>query len=163
MTDNIKSLFYIFCSLLLQILIFNRLHILGGVCFLMLIPMLKMPLSINRPLQILMGFIFGLIIDIFFNTHGLYAFSLCTLMALRLPLLKLFIDYETAKVGTLTPRKVGINSYLFYTFTAILLFCIILYGVESLFMLNFWALISKVIISTVLTLITVYLIEIICD
>lgn len=163
MTDNIKNLLGVILCLFLQILIFNRLHILGGVCFVMLIPLLKMPLSISRPLQILLGFIFGLIIDIFFNTHGLYAFSLCTLMALRLPVLKLYIDYESAKVGSITPRRVGYNSYMFYVFTAILLFCIILYGVESLFLLNVWALICKIFISLLLTFITVYLIEMICD
>lgn len=163
MTDNIKNILYIIGCVFLQVLIFNRVHILGGVCFVMLIPMLKMPLNINRQLQIFLGFLFGLIIDIFFNTHGLYAFSLCTLMALRLPVLKLYIDYESAKVGIITPRRVGYNSYLFYVFTAILLFCIILYGVESLFLLNIWALVCKILISLLLTFITVYLIEMICD
>lgn len=129
----------------------------------MLIPFLKMPLSIYRPLQILLGFIFGLIIDIFFNTHGLYAFSLCTFMALRLPVLKLYIDYESVKIGSITPHRVGLYSYLFYVLTAILLFCVILYGVESLFLLNAWALICKITISLLLTSITVYFIELICD
>lgn len=163
MTDNIKNLLSIFLCLFLQILIFNRLHIFGGVCFLMLIPLLKMPLSINRPLQILMGFIFGLIMDIFFNTHGLYAFSLTTMMAVRLPVLKLFIDLESAKIGDITPRRVGFNSFMFYMFVSIMLFSIILYGVESLFLLSFPALICKIGISVFLTFITVYLIEMICD
>lgn len=163
MNDNIKAILYIIGCVFLQVLIFNRLHILGGVCFVMLIPLLKMPLSMSRPLQILLGFIFGLGIDIFFNTHGLYAFSLCTLMALRLPLLKLYIDYESAKIGFINPRRVGFNSYMLYMASGIALFCIIMYGVESLFLLNILALMTKVAISIILTFVTVYLLEIVCD
>lgn len=161
--ENLKLTFWVIVCILLQALVFNDLHLFGGVCFVLLLPLLRLPITINGPLQILIGFVCGLIMDIFCNTHGLYAFSLSTMMFIKPSVLKMFVDIEAVGNGEISSYRVGSKPYMLFNMMMTFLFCIILFGVESLFLMNLPYLIGKILISLLLTTIFNYFLEMVCD
>ena len=84
--------------LLIQVLLLNHINLWGyATPFLYIWLILKLPYDMPRGLVITLGFITGLIIDIFCNTPGMHAFATTTLAFMRLPILHLFIQQADIK------------------------------------------------------------------
>lgn len=149
--QTLRSLLYALLCVALQVLIFNRLHLWGGVAFIYLYPLIKMPEEAPRAVQILLGFLLGFVVDFFCNTGGMHALACGTMMWLRLPLLHLFVVAEDVKSGSLGMRQLGLSVFLRYELLVVSLFCLMLYLVEA----SSWMLIGytllKVVVSVVLT------------
>ncbi len=124
-----------------------------------LIALIKMPVEINRNVQILAGFITGMIIDIFCNTIGLHTLTTVTIMWLRMPILHLYVNAEDVKTGTPGASLIGMQTYIRYALTILALHCIILYFIESFTLFHFVATILKALISIVLTFIVILSLE----
>jgi len=151
-------LWVVLCALL-QVLVFNHLHLLGGVVLIYLLALIRIPVQINRSLQILMGFVCGLLVDIFSNTPGMHALTCTMIMWVRLPLLHMFIIKEDIKTGSPTLAKLTPPIFIRYATSVIVFHTIVLYLVESFTLFNFIPLILKILITSLLTYIFVIAFE----
>lgn len=149
--NTLYSLLWIILAVLLQVVLFNHLYILGGIAIVYLIALIKMPVEISRNLQILIGFLAGLIIDIFCNTIGMHALAATTIMWLRIPVLHLFVNAEDVKDGIPGVNRIGMPEFIRFALTMIVLHSILLYFIEAFTLFNLLVIIMKIIISTILT------------
>lgn len=140
--------------LLLQVLVFNHIHIMGYatpmpyVYFLLILPS-----DTPRWLYVFLGFLLGLLIDLFGNTPGITAATM-TAIGLVTPLLfKLFGPNDTDKDDSVLPSMRTMERWPFvrYVLTAVLLQCIIFFTIEAFSFFNWAVLLINIAGSTVLT------------
>ena len=142
---------WIFLGLTLQVLFFNHLPLAGGVVLSYLYMVVRMPVDWNRNLQILTGFVVGLLADIFCNTPGLHALACTTTMWVRLPLLHMFVVQDEIKNGCPTYYRLHFSVFSRYLLSVLLVHCVILFVTEAFSFFNLWHLILKILFSIVLT------------
>lgn len=147
----VYSFLWILLCALLQVLVFNHISLMGGVVLIYLIALIKMPVQINRSLQILMGFMCGLLIDIFSNSIGLHALTCTTIMWMRMPILHMYVIADEFSTGVPSMDKLSTPMYIRYAITIIAVHTIMLYMVESLSLFNILPLIIKIVATAVLT------------
>lgn len=145
------SLFWIVICIVLQILVFNHLSLAGGVVLLYVYVAVKMPVEISRQIQIFLGFLIGLILDIFCNTIGLHAFAMTTTMWMRLPLLHMFVLAEDIKTGAPTLHRLGIRNFYRFLLSVLIVHCLVLYLLEAFSLFSLSALLLKIISSIAMT------------
>lgn len=140
--------------LLLQVLVFNHIHIMGYatpmpyVYFLLILPS-----NTPRWLYILLGFLLGVLIDIFGNTPGMAAATM-TAIGLITPLLfNLFGPRDRDKDDNILPSMRTMERWPFvrYLLTAVFLQCLIFFSIESFSFFNWTFLLINIAGSTVLT------------
>lgn len=157
--NTLYNILWVVLALLLQVLLFNHLALFGGIALVYVVALIKMPVEINRNLQILAGFLVGLSIDIFCNTMGMHALATTTMMWLRTSVLHLYVNSEDVKDGVPSFNLMGIQEYIRFVVTLLLIHCILLYFIEAFTLFNFLVLLSKIFISLILTLIVVVTLE----
>ena len=151
--NTILSYFlWLLASIALQVLIFNQLSLFGGIALVYMIVLLKMPVEVNRVLQIFIGFLVGFVIDVFCNTPGMHSLATVTVMFLREPILHLYIQKEEIKNSRVCMSRLGVSSFVRYALTILLVHALLLYFIEAFTLFNFLVLLSKIIISVVLSL-----------
>lgn len=153
-------LWTLFC-VLLQVVVFNQLHLFGGIALIYLLPLIKMPVQMNRSLQILLGFICGLVIDIFSNTLGMNALVCTLVMWLRMPILHMLIVADELKTGFPSASKIGLLVFLRYAFSIVLTYALALYLIESFSLFNIVPLLIHIIITVILTMAFVFALEVV--
>ena len=156
---NLICILWLAAGVLLQVLVFNRLHLEGGIVLLYLYLLLKVPIEMNRSLQILLGFVTGLAIDVFCNTPGMHALAASTTMWLRVPALRMYVDAEDFPAGVPSLYGLGPMLFLRYALTLILLHTVVLYVTEAFSLFHPSVLLLKVFISVALTLLTAFAVE----
>lgn len=146
---------------LLQILIFNHIHLFGYATpmpylyFIMLLPS-----STPRWVSILLGFILGLLIDIFTNTPGMAAASLCCVGLVAPPLLNLFSPHDREDDVILPSiHTMERSGFLKYAVTLTLLHCSLFFTIELFTFQNWQDLLFYIGGSSVLTLLFVIAFE----
>jgi len=147
----LRYLMWLVLAVVLQVLLFNHLSLFGGIVMVYVVVLLKMPVEVNRVLQIFLGFLVGLIIDIFSNTPGMHALATTTVMFVREPILHLFNNDPEFKKGTVCFSRVGISSFIRFALNVIALHCFLLYFIESFSLFNFGILLTRILVSTLLT------------
>lgn len=157
--NTLYNILWIVLALLFQVVLFNHLSVFGGVALVYLIALLKMPVEINRNLQILAGFAVGLCVDIFCNTMGMHALAATTVMWLRIPIMHLYVNAEDVKEGVPSFTLLGMAEFIRYALTLIALHCILLYCIEAFTLFNFLVLLSKIVISVLLSMVGVISLE----
>lgn len=149
---------------LLQALVFNHIHIMGYatpmpyVYFLLILPS-----NTPRWLGVVLGFVLGVLIDMFGNTPGVAAASL-TAVGLAAPLLlRLYGPKDYDESDGLRPgaRSMEWPSFLRYAFTASLLHCVFFFTIEAFSFFNPLALLINIVSSTLLTTLLIAAIELI--
>lgn len=141
---------------LVQVLICNRIELFGIVSPIIFIYcLISLPLSANRNLALTLGFITGLLIDIFSDTLGMNALACTFLMILRRPVMMLYNPHENELVVGISPslRSLGVSVYLKYLFTLTLIYCILIYLIEYFSIIDmdvFWRIILSTLLSFVL-------------
>lgn len=155
------SLLWMIVYVVLQVLLFNELSVAGGVMLVYLYYLIKLPVEYNRSFQIVLGFVTGLLIDIFCNTPGMHALVCTFTMWLRLPVLHLFTqskqEMKMGSPGFDTLNQPSIFSR--YAFAVILLHVLLLYIIEAFTLFDFFQMLGKMVISTVFTLLFVFVLE----
>lgn len=125
--------------LLLQALVFNHVHILGYatplpyVYFLLLLSS-----STPRWVYVVMGFALGLCVDLFNNTPGMAAASLCACGLVAPLLLKVFTpsDKEEEEIHP-SARTLKWGGFMRYAISLTLLHCVLFFNIEA-FTLHDW-------------------------
>lgn len=150
--STLYNILWILLAVLLQVLLFNNLSLYGGIALVYLIALIKLPVELNRNIQILAGFLVGLLIDVFCNTMGMHALAAVTVMWLRIPVLHLYVNAEDIKTGVPGVNLLGMQVFIRYALTLIGLHVILLYCIEAFTLFNFLILLLKICISSLLTL-----------
>ena len=125
-TNIITALILIFA----QGLFFNNINFLGSINpFVYVFFIAYFPLKNNRTFFIFCGFIYGLIIDIFSDTHAIHAAATLIISYLRPNLLKLFfgIAYEHQVVKF---NSIQLKQNLLYLLTIVFIHHLILFSLE---------------------------------
>lgn len=150
---------WLLVAAVLQVLLFGHLSLFGGVIFIYLIALMKMPVEMNRIVQIVIGFLIGLFVDLFCNTLGMNALASVTIMLFRDPILHLYNNDPEFKNGSIGSSTVGMATYMRFALTMIAFHCFLLYFIESFTLFNLVVLFVKILISTAMTFIVTLAIE----
>lgn len=151
MNNILSYILGLFLAVVLQVLLFNHLSLFGGVVFVYLIALIKTPLNVNRIAQIVIGFFIGFIIDIFCNTHGMHALTAGTVMLFRDPILHLYIGTQEIKYNEVNVSRLGVQHFMRFAITIVAFFAILLYFIEAFTLFNFFVILTKALLSILLT------------
>lgn len=141
----------------LQVLVFNHIHILGYATpmpyvYLLLILADTTP----RWVYVVTGFALGFCIDLFTNTPGMAAASLCACGLLVPVLLKVFRPKDTADEEIVpSVRSMEWGGFLRFAFCAVLLHCTFFFLIEAFSVEQWRVLLANIGGSTVLTLLAI--------
>jgi len=126
---------------------------------------LWLPIGINRLSITLLGFILGFILDLFSNTPGLHA-AACGLMAyIRPSILNLLLAQEASEEVHKEPSvgTMGWGPYLFYVFALTFIHHFYLVLLEWLEFGSFTYFIGKVIATSIMSVLLIFLVELIMN
>lgn len=126
---------------------------------------LWLPFGINRLSITILGFILGFVLDLFSNTPGLHA-AACGLMAyIRPSILNLLLAQEASEEVHKEPSvgTMGWGPYLFYVFSLTFIHHFYLVLLEWLEFGSFTYFIGKVITTTTMSVLLIFLVELIMN
>lgn len=165
MSSIVKNIIRFILFILVQVFVLDKVPPLHQfiVPYVYFLYILWLPFNINRFVLLLVGFLFGLSLDYFSGTPGLHA-ACCTLIAFLRPfLLNLLIPQETTEQSYIEPsiKSMGAAPYALYValFTFIHHFYLVL--IEWLQFGNFLYFITKVAATTGISLLLIFITEIV--
>ncbi|MCX6332071.1 MAG: rod shape-determining protein MreD [Bacteroidetes bacterium] len=126
---------------------------------------LWLPFGINRLSITILGFILGFVLDLFSNTPGLHA-AACGLMAyIRPSILNLLLAQEASEEVHKEPSvgTMGWGPYLFYVFALTFIHHFYLVLLEWLEFGSFTYFLGKVIATTTMSVLLIFLVELIMN
>lgn len=147
--------------MLMQISIFGNMAIFGcATPFLFLYTIIKLPSSLSPNWVMTISFITGLILDIFFNTLGVYSLASTITAFMRRPYITLVIQREEETGGIVPSTKtLGAAPFTVYALLTIITFATTLFIIQAFSLFNPGKLILQIITSTIVTYILVYAVE----
>ncbi|WP_373396667.1 rod shape-determining protein MreD [Algoriphagus halophilus] len=131
---NLISFIFLLLILgLVQILFLKNLALFGvAFCFLYLVGILSLPFQIREIQLLLISFVVGLTIDVFYDTIGLHA-SAATLLAFLRPLWLKIIrpngGYDDSTQPTL--QEMGLGWFISYSFPLSFAFCLLFFTADQ--------------------------------
>jgi hypothetical protein len=152
--ENIRHIIRGILFLIIQVLILKRissgnqwLWIYGDI-FLYPIIILLLPIRLARHYVTIIGFILGLLIDMFYDTVGVHAFAL-TAMAYSRGIILSYLEPRGGYQLTMSPTKesMGINWLLVYTAISMFIF-VFLYFTAEIFTFVY---LGKILVKTIIT------------
>lgn len=154
--DYIYEILLFVVLILLQVLLFNQISVFGfATPFLYIYFLLKLPVGRNVFYVIIMGFLMGLIIDIFLNTPGINASALTIVATFRRPMLRLF--YAKEEFEDYVPSiYTAPGAFIKFSILAVTIHQTVLYGLESFSLFNPEILLLRWLSSIILTLILIF-------
>ncbi len=143
--------------ILAQAVVFNNICLWGvAVPFVFLYVLLRLPLTMSKDWLFTIGFAIGLIIDIFSDTPGMNALACTLLMALRRPVLRLYVARDDELTDPYPSiRSLGFFTYAKYALSMSLLFCILIFLIEAFSLFGIGRLLLTIGASTLLTTILI--------
>ncbi|SHF31376.1 rod shape-determining protein MreD [Dysgonomonas macrotermitis] len=160
MTSNwLKQLILFVVLVLLQVLVLNHILFLKfATPFLYIYFILKMPLGTNRNLLVFLGFILGLVIDIFCNTLGVNAAATTLTAFICYPIQRLFFDREDFENFVPSLNSLG-ASFIKYAIVCVFIHHAALISLSCFSYLNPVVILLRILSSTLFTAILIYAIE----
>lgn len=146
---------------LAQAVIFNNIVLFNvAVAFVFIYLIVAMPVSWHTNVSLTVGFLAGLIVDIFSDTLGYNALSCTVLTFVRKPVFHLYMQNEE-DLGGLKPciTTMGTAPYLKYLVTMVAIYCICFFTVESFEIFNPVLQGLRIVCSTAFTFILIYAID----
>ncbi|MGL4780456.1 MAG: rod shape-determining protein MreD [Bacteroidales bacterium] len=158
-STSFKYIFSFLFYLLLQVLILNNLYFLGWATpYLYVYFLMTLPRELSKNMQLTIGLLMGLGLDIFSNTLGMNMTACIVIMFFRPYLLTLFGSRED-EYDVPSFRTFGVGAFLRYATLMVLIHHITLNIVQFFTLHNFSHLMIRVISGSLLTLILISLIE----
>lgn len=140
-----------------QALVFNHICLFGyAIPFVFIYGLIRLPFSISREWLFTIGFLTGLILDIFSDMPGINSLACTIFMALRRPIIRLYIprDEELLQLAP-TIKSYGLATFAKYLLTSSLVYCTVIFLIESLDNFQIWKVCGKIIASTLLTFVII--------
>jgi hypothetical protein len=149
--------------LLLQVLVLKQVDISWenfNYIFLMIYPIfiLLLPLKVTRSIQIILAFVLGMSVDLFYDTPGLHTSALLFTAFIRKYILKFLEPVEGYSTdSTPTIRKYGFNWFLIYSSILMFLHLLFFFSVEAFSFVFLFDILLKTIFSFIFSQIIVVL------
>lgn len=144
-----------------QVLLFKRLVLFDrAFCLLYVAFILLLPININRMVLMLVAFLLGICMDVFYDSLGLHAMSLVAVAYLRNYWLSAITPqggYDAGTAPTLAAN--GIPWFLTYSLPLLFVHHLLLFFVEAGGFQHFWFTVTKVISSLLFTLSVLLLLQ----
>lgn len=142
--------------LALQVLLFNHLQIAGW-CF----PMVYVLFLINLPAQLprwgemLIGFVVGLLMDVWFNSLGVHI-AACVAIGFLRPLLLSNLVQEIERVkDDVCSRSIGRVEYIKCAVLLTVIHHFIVFSLEAWSLQNWWVVLLQTVVSSAMTLVVI--------
>ncbi len=150
--DELRRLALFVVFSLVQVLVFNHIHLFGYATVLFLVYFVVMiPRNYPRWALLLWAFFLGLFVDLFSNTPGMAAGTL-TLTAFVQPyLLNLFVPREAPENMRSAAATMGFDKFTPYAFVLVFLYCTVFFTIEAFSFYNWLEWLLKIGGSTLLT------------
>ncbi|HQQ96211.1 MAG TPA: Rod shape-determining protein MreD [Cyclobacteriaceae bacterium] len=152
--SGILPVFYFIAYLLVQVMLFKQVVFFDtAFCFLYIAFILLLPIETNPLVLMLVGFLLGFSIDIFYDSLGLHAMSLVLVSYLRNYLLAAITPqggYDTGEGPTLASN--GLQWFLVYTIPLAFVHHAVLFFVEAGGFGTFWFTMQKIVTSLLFTI-----------
>ena len=141
---------------LLQVLVFNHIHI-GGYAtpFLYIYVILKFHSEVSRNQILMWGFFLGLAVDMFSNTVGMNAAATVLLAFMQPMLLRFFTVRDNFELYKPSAKAMGSAPFARYLITGVVLHHSVLVGLEYFSFLSLKEMFLRMILSALLTLICI--------
>jgi len=153
--------FSFFIYLMVQVLLFKSFILFNtAFCFIYVAFILFLPIEINTLALMFIGFSLGIMVDIFYDSLGLHAFTMVLIAYLRnywLSVISPQGGYDTGTGPTLAVN--GVQWFLVYTVPMIFLHHVVLFFLEAGGFVVFWYTMLKVIASLLFTMTVILLIQ----
>lgn len=151
------TLQFILLSLVLvlaQVLVFNHICLFNlAVPMVFIYVIVRLPITLNTNRVLTVGFFLGLVVDIFSDTLGMNALA-CTILAMvRRPVIRLYVPREedlTRPEPSL--QSLGTAVYLKYLLTMSLIYCSLIFLIESFTFFHPLQLALRIVSSTILSM-----------
>jgi len=159
MKENFLLSLQFIILVLVQVLLFNQIHIFGvGCIFLYIFFVINYPFERNKIYLVIMGFVLGFIIDLFSNTYGLHTFATTLIAYLRPYIIKLYTGSDDVEM--LKRTYSGFNLFFYrYAITMILLHHLTLFMLEAFSFKFILPVLFRTLISTILTTIFLFFVQ----
>lgn len=150
-----KEILLFVILVLLQVLLLNRIAVFGlAVPILYIYFLIKLPYGRNRFYVIVLGFLLGIVIDIFLNTPGMNAAATTITATLRSMVLNLFYpknEYEELVPGIHTSTA----AFVKFTVMMVLLHQTLLFFIEAFTLFNLTSTLIRIGSSSILTIVLI--------
>lgn len=153
--DILKYLILFVLLVVSQVVIFNHICLFNvAVPLVFIYFIIKLPVTLSVNWVLTLSFILGLTVDIFSDTQGMNALTCTILAGLRLPVLRLYFPRED-DMSNPEPslRNLGPAVYMKYLLTAVTIYCIIFFLIETFTFFNWGLMVLRMIFSSLLTFI----------
>lgn len=160
---NIIQVISFFIYLMYQVLILKNIVLFNtAFCFLYVAYLFFLPVESNNLVLMLIGFILGFCVDIFYDSLGLHAFACVFVMYIRNYYLSAITPqggYDTSATPSIAVN--GMQWFLVYTIPLVFLHHLVLFFAEAgtldMFWFTLWKVITSTIFTTLVTVIVQYL------
>lgn len=157
--NAIKYVLILIGLILLQVLLFNHIQFSGLINpYIYILFILLLPFETPKYLLLLLGFLLGLLIDIFCNTPGIHA-SATTFMAFLRPTVISLISSRDTLESNSPPRlkQMGPAWFIKYTVILVLIHHLVLFYVEVFTLKDFIFTLFRSLLSSFFTIILIIL------
>lgn len=157
----IRYLFLSVLMVLLQVVVFNHIHLFGiAIPLVFIYVIIKLPLSLSTVWTLTAAFLLGLIVDLFSNTLGMNALACTVLAFVRRPVLSLYLPHGDDYVADEpSMRSFGAGLFVRYALTLVLLYAILLFVIESFALFDITYMVLRILGSTLLTFVLILCID----
>jgi rod shape-determining protein MreD len=156
MLTIIQNIIRFLLLVLFQVLVLNNIEFLGFINpYLYILFILSLPVQTPRWFALLLAFVLGLTIDTFSNTMGMHAFASVLICFLRNGIIKLFISIEEGNNPTPSLHTFGISAYIKYVVLMVFIHHTTLFYLEAFTLAHFWIITSKIVLSSLLTILLI--------
>ena len=157
MPTVLQNIFRFIFLVLFQVLVLNNIQFLGYINpYLYILFILSLPFQIPRWLLLILAFILGLSIDIFSNTLGMHAFTTVFVAFFRNGIIKLFTNIEEGNNPTPSFYTFGVSAYVKYVIVMVLIHHSTLFILEAFSFTHFWILLTKIMLSSLITILLIF-------
>src|SRR6187399_2684177 len=161
-TESIKHIIRAALILLVQVLVLKRIGLgnswiwLHGDIFIYPIIVLLLPFRLSRHYVIVIGFLLGLLIDMFYDTIGVHAFAL-TATAYARGLMLAYMEPRGGYQLSMSPTifSMGLNWVLTFTFFTMLIHVFLYFSVEVFTFVYIGQILLKTLITLVLSMLVI--------
>lgn len=151
--SGILPVFYFVAYLLVQVMLFKQVVFFDtAFCFLYIAFILLLPIETNPLVLMLVGFLLGFSIDIFYDSLGLHAMSLVLVSYMRNYLLAAITPqggYDAGEGPTMASN--GLQWFLVYSIPLVFVHHAVLFFVEAGGFGTFWFTMQKIVTSLLFT------------
>lgn len=150
---NFIALFIIQLPLLYRITLWDRAFGFFYVGFLLLLPY-----KISRTYLLVVGFLIGLVVDVFSNTPGIHAGACVFIMFVRDPWLRVVQD-DTEDLFNINHGSLKKTGFIIFTFPLVFVHHFIIFTIENGGLHLFGMLISKTIMSAIFSFVIIFVLN----